>query len=179
MNGTTSTLPAPIYPDLKSILAEHETKHQAFMAGLDNMATLYDQVCRVCRNYEITQDHSVKLYPTGIIVTITLSHDDRIADFHQLWKELYWLLKPERSEEDLPKLTMYGWDTNFNVTCREHDAPHRYIDFNLRIPTEGCRDVEITKRQETSIVTRYEARTITRERNWYKDTGTATDLVPY
>lgn len=172
-------LPAPIYPKLVEILREKEKAYQAEIEGIAAMANIYDQVCATLRNHEIKQDHQVRVYPAGVTVKITLDRNDILQPFKTLWTELYFILKPDASREEVTELTGHSWRSEVSATCRTED---KWLDLTLNLPLEGTRDHQIIKYEVPSTITRYNHHPLEpalwREHNWYAAL-LAQDRIPF
>ena len=172
-------LPASIYPKLVEILREKEKAQQAELAGIAAMANTYDQVCAILRNYEVKQEHYVKIYPKGITVRISLAHNDLVEAFLPVWRDLYFVLKPTASLIDVPAMVGTSWGPELNAVCRANDG--RWLELTLELPIGGTRDHEIIKDVVPSTISRYIHHTLStierRALDWYKPTFE--DEVPF
>lgn len=146
-------LPVPIYPKLVDILAERQKAQQAELAGIAAMANTYDQVCAILRNYEVKQEHYVKIYPKGIVVRISLAHNDLVEAFLPVWRDLYFVLKPAASLIDVPAMVGTSWGPELNAVCRANDG--RWLELTLELPIDGTRDHRIVKEVVPSTTSRY------------------------
>lgn len=164
-------LPAPLFPSVTEILQDRIKQHEKELEGLEKMAEDYRLVCACIRNHSLTNDTEVRLHPTGIIIRIYLSHNDFTKTFAALWKELYLLFKRDASPEQVTNLTGCSWGTTLNATAYRSDGC--WLDYNLDLPTDGCRDLKITTEVIPTTTTRYIHTHLEtpRGRDWYKHTS--------
>lgn len=172
---TVSKLPAPIYPDFWEILRKKEQEHQEMLRKMEGMQDIYLEVCAILRNYEVKQNHNVTLYPNSVMIRITLDHDDLLSPFHQLWQQLYLVLKPTTPADEISSLTVCSWGPELSACVRELDGLGRSIDLTITLPVDGCRDYVVERYEIPSTTTRYKMgpAAIVRQPGWYNE------LIPF